>query len=164
MSDETDTGGLINVSPLYPNEDILRVFGEVAFLAFYSDLYGHWSARSIARSFEPPIYLKQFNVYRAKNVPRGIVTWALMNDAAEDKHVNGAGLNSFEDWQSGEQLWIMDIMAPWNHGRDMIEDIKTTVQTNSVKTLRIHNGVKKILEWHREDADSKWKIRSTRIA
>lgn len=162
MTEKTDSGGLINVSPLYPNDDILRVFGEIAFLAFYSDLYGAWSARAIARSFEPPVYLKQFNVYRAKNVPRGMVTWALLNKTAEEKHVSGGGLDSFDDWQSGKQLWIMDIMAPWGHGRDVIEDIKATVQTNSVKTLRVHNGQKKILEWHRETSESKWKIRSSK--
>lgn len=164
MSEQSDTGGLINVSPLYPNEDILRVFGEVAFLAFYSELYGEWSARAIARSFEPPVYLKQFNVYRAKNVPRGIVTWALLNEDAEKKHISGDGLESFEEWQSGEQLWIMDIMAPWGHGRDIIENIKATVQTNSVKTLRVHKGQKKILEWHRQAPEDKWKIRSSRVS
>ncbi|WP_371170802.1 toxin-activating lysine-acyltransferase [Aliiroseovarius sp. 2305UL8-7] len=163
-TDETaDEGGFIQVSPLYPNDDILRVFGEVAFLSFYSDLYGKWSARAIAKAFEPPVYLKQFNVYRANNVPRGLVTWGMLNDDAEQKHISGSGLDTFEEWRSGSQLWIMDIMAPWGHGKEIIENIKSTIQADSVKTLRIHNGQKKILEWHRASTTEKWRIRAGKV-
>lgn len=162
-TDPDDTGGLIKVSPLYPNDDILRVFGEIAFLSFYSDLYGEWSARSIAKSFEPPVYLKQFTVYRAKNVPRGIVTWAMLDKKTEKKHILGKGLDEFDEWRSGNQLWIMDIMAPWGHGGEIIENIKSTIQEDSVKTLRIHKDQKKILEWHRAPNTTKWKIRSQAI-
>lgn len=164
MADESDTGGLIEVSPLYPNEDVLRVFGELAFLAFYSNVYRDWSARAIAKAFEPPIYLKQFNIYRAREVPRGLVTWAKLDAAAEKKHLSGNGLDEFDEWRSGDQLWIMDIMAPWGHGAEIIENIKATVQDDSVKTLRIHKGQKKVLEWHRTPGSSKWKIRSTMVA
>ena len=164
ITENKDTGGLIEVSPLYPNEDVLRVFGELAFLAFYSNVYGDWSARAIAKVFEPPIYLKQFNIYRARDVPRGLVTWAKLDAAAEKKHLSGYGLDEFDEWRSGEQLWIMDIMAPWGHGAEIIENIKASVQEDSVKTLRIHEGQKKVLEWHRSPGSSKWKIRSTMVA
>ncbi|SEW09691.1 cytolysin-activating lysine-acyltransferase [Aliiroseovarius sediminilitoris] len=164
MTKDDDTGGLIEVSPLYPNDDVLRVFGELAFLAFYSNVYGNWSARALAKAFEPPIYLKQFNIYRARDVPRGLVTWAKLDAAAEKKHLSGSGLDEFDEWRSGDQLWIMDIMAPWGHGAEIIENIKSTIQEDSVKTLRIHKGQKKILEWHRAPGSSKWKIRSTVVA
>ena len=161
--DNADDGGLIQVSPLYPNDDILRVFGEVAFLSFYSDLYGKWSARAIAKAFEPPVYLKQFNVYRANGVPRGLVTWGMLDDDAAQKHISGSGLDTFEEWRSGSQLWIMDIVAPWGHGGEIIKNIKETIQVDSVKTLRIHKDQKKILEWHRNSHADKWRIRSERV-
>lgn len=164
MSNRKDDGGLIDVSPLYPNEDVLRVFGELAFLAFYSDFYGKWPARAIAKVFEPPIYLKQFNMYRARTIPRGLVTWAKLDKAAEAKHLSGDGLDEFEEWRSGDQLWVMDIMAPWGHGADIIQNIKDTIQENSVKTLRIHKGKKKILEWHRKEQGDKWRIKSTPVS
>ncbi|MFV2052927.1 toxin-activating lysine-acyltransferase [Aliiroseovarius sp. YM-037] len=161
--DQEDAGDLIQVSPLYPNDDVLRVFGEIAFLCFYSNLYQKWSMQAIAKVFEPPIYLKQFQVYRARGVPRGVVTWAKLNAEAEAKHIAGTGLDNFEEWNSGDQLWIMDIMAPWGHGKDIIENIKATIEVDSVKTVRIHNGQKKILEWHRSAGTKKWKSRVTPI-
>ena len=161
--DEEDTGGLIQVSPLYPNDDILRVFGEIAFLCFYSQLYREWSMQAIAKVFEPPIYLKQFQVYRARGVPRGVVTWAKLNAEAEAKHIAGGGLDDFDEWRSGDQLWIMDIMAPWGHGKAIIDNIKATIEVDSVKTVRIHNGRKKILEWHRRPGTKKWKSRVTPV-
>lgn len=164
MTDTPDSGGFVQVSPLYPNEDVLRVIGEVAFLCFHSSLYKTWSMQSIGRVFEPPIFLKQFHIYRARDVPRGVVTWAKLNTEAEQKHVYGGGLDGYDDWQSGDQLWIMDIAAPWGHGKAIIKHIMDTVQEDSVKTLRIHKGQKKILEWFREPKTKDWRIRTERIS
>ena len=163
MNDTKESGGFVQVSPLYPNEDVLRVIGEVAFLCFHSSLYQNWTMKNIARGFEPPVFLKQFHIYRARGVPRGIVTWAKLSSEVEQKHVRGRGLDKFEDWQSGDQLWIMDIAAPWGHGKAIIRHIMDTLQEDSVKTLRIHNGRKKIIEWYRKSKTENWKIRSVAI-
>lgn len=162
MSDQdtTDNGGMIAVSPLYPNKDVLKIIGEVCFLCFHSKVHRNWSMQNIGRLFEPPIYLKQFHIYRARTVPRGLVTWAKLDAAAEAKHTSGSGLDEFEEWQSGEQFWIMDLMAPWGHGKAIIKDVLANIDTNDFKTLRVHNGTRRAVHWRRESKAHRWSISS----
>lgn len=157
--EETDEGGMISVSPLYPNKDVLGVIGEFAFLCFYSKLHKKWSMEMIARSFEPPIYLKQFQIYRARDVPRGLVTWARMDSATEAKFIKGKGLDTYDEWNSGENLWIVDIISPWGHGKAMVENIKKFIPGTSVKTLRVRGKKTQVVEWYRKDTSCEWKIR-----
>ncbi len=157
--EKPEDGEMIAVSPLYPNKDVLAVIGEFAFLCFYSKLHRKWSMEMIARSFEPPIYLKQFQVYRARDVPRGLVTWARMDSATEAKFIQGNGLDTYEEWNSGENLWIVDIISPWGHGKAMIENIKKFIPGTLVKTLRVRGNKKQVVEWYRQDPSCDWKIR-----
>jgi len=157
------SGELVQVSPLYPNDDVLRIYGEIAFLCFHSKLYQKWSMQAIAKVFEAPIYLKQFQVYRAKDVPRGVVTWGLLSADCERKYLSGEGLDEFDQWNSGEQLWIMDIMAPWGHGKEIIKNIKDTVPVDSVKTIREHKNRRMVLEWYRASGTKKWQSRTTSL-
>ncbi|MEJ6404042.1 toxin-activating lysine-acyltransferase [Yoonia sp. 2307UL14-13] len=163
--DNTDAdGGMIAVSPLYPNLDVLTVIGEVCFLCFHSTLYRHWSMQTIGRVFEPPIYLKQFQIYRARGVPRGLVTWAKLDAAAEEKHLHGGGLDTFEEWRSGDQFWIMDLMAPWGHGRTIIKNVLDTVPVDEFKTLRVKNDRRSVVTWQRSANRKKWTTKRCRIS
>ncbi len=154
---------MISVSPLYPNKDVLQVVGEVCFLCFHSKIHQHWSMRDIGRVFEPAIYLKQFHIYRARNVPRGLVTWAKLDGAAEAKHSSGAGLDKFDEWQSGQQFWIMDLIAPWGHGKAIIKDILAHIDTNDFKALRMTSGHRRVVRWQRESKEHRWQIATTLI-
>ncbi len=154
-----DDGGMIQVSPLYPNQDVLGVIGEFCFLCFHSKVHRSWSMEMIGKVFEPPIYLKQFQVYRARDVPRGLVTWAQMDDATEAKFIKGNGLDSYDEWNSGTNLWIVDLMAPWGHGKAIIADVLKSMPGTSFKTLRVRGGQKRVVEYYRKDPESKWKIR-----
>ncbi|MEP5757881.1 MAG: toxin-activating lysine-acyltransferase [Litoreibacter sp.] len=148
---------MIQVSPLYPNNDVLTVIGEFCFLSFHSRLHNSWSMAMIAKSFEPPIYLKQFQVYRAKGVPRGLVTWARLDVATEEKFIRGNGLDSYDEWQSGDNLWIVDLMAPWGHGKAIINDVLQSMPGLSFKTLRDRGGKKQVVQYYRSTSTSKWK-------
>ncbi len=159
-AEQEDTGGMVTVSPLYPNDDVLKVIGEVCFLCFHSTLYQSWSMTAIAKVFEPPIYLKQFHVYRAHTVPRGLVTWAKLSPEAEAQHMSGKGLDEFEDWRSGDQFWIMDLMAPWGHGKMIINDLLANLPTNDFKTLRERNGKLFVVHWTRKSKTARWKTKT----
>jgi cytolysin-activating lysine-acyltransferase len=155
-----DDGGMIKVSPLYPNQDVLGVIGEFCFLCFHSTLHRKWSMEMIGRIFEPPIHLKQFKVYRARDVPRGLVTWAHMDAAAEAKFIKGNGLDTHEEWNSGKSLWVVDLIAPWGHGRAIIGDILKSLPGTSFKTLRVRGGKQNVVEYYRKDESRKWRTRT----
>lgn len=95
-----------------PSAEKLRVYGDMLFLAFRSDRHMHMPVSVLRRYLEPAIETGQFRIFRFDGVPRGMFTWAYLNAEAEEKLITGQPLDP-EDWQSGDHLWIIDLIAPY---------------------------------------------------
>lgn len=95
-----------------PSADKLRVYGDFLFLAFRSPRHAEMPVSVLRRYFEPAVETGQFRIFRFDDVPRGLFTWAFLNSAAEEKLITGEPLDP-EDWTSGENLWIIDLIAPY---------------------------------------------------
>lgn len=108
----TDTNG-VPLPPIEaPSAEKLRVYGDMMFLAFRSPRHRAMPLGTLKTYIETPIELGQFRIFRFDDVPRAMYTWAFMNEAAERKLVEGIPLVP-EDWNSGERLWIIDLIAPY---------------------------------------------------
>ena len=70
------------------------------------------SVANLRSAFEPPIALNQYRLFRFDNVPRGLITWARLSAEAERRYVAGELLQP-RDWQSGDRLWLLDMIAPY---------------------------------------------------
>ena len=55
--------------------------------------------------------LGQFKIFHVADVPRAAFTWAMLDDAAQDKLKQGIALQP-KEWKSGKQMFIMDVLAP----------------------------------------------------
>ena len=76
----------------------------------------------------PPLSKEQFRLYRDKdNKPVGLILWAYVNDEVEKRLEMGIGKLGVNDWNSGEKLWIIDLIAPTGGGEKMLEELKNTV-------------------------------------
>ncbi len=64
---------------------------------------------------QPAVDSGQFAILRQGHIPRACVTWALMDETAEDRFLSGQPLET-QDWYSGNRLWIIDIVAPYEQG------------------------------------------------
>jgi len=98
--------------PEFPTADLLRSYGDAMFLAMRSDHHRKMSVALMREAIETPLVLGQFQIFRFDDVPRGMLTWALLGDEAERRYVSGGGLRP-EDWQSGNRLWLIDLIAPY---------------------------------------------------
>lgn len=95
-----------------PTAEQLRVFGDMAFLAFRSPRHVEMPVATVRRYFEPPVMLGQFRIFRFDEIPRGMYTWAWLSDDAARKLVTGEPLLP-QEWRSGNRLWIVDMIAPY---------------------------------------------------
>lgn len=95
-----------------PSPDRVRAYGDMIFLAFRSPRHAGMSVAQLRSYLEPPLHLGQFRLFRFDGVARGMYTWAWLNTEAERSLITGEQLKP-EDWNSGERLWIIDIMAPY---------------------------------------------------
>lgn len=95
-----------------PSEAKLRIYGDFLFLAFRSKWHMRMSVANLRSAFEAPVELDQYRVFRFDGVPRGLITWAWLSPEAERKYVSGDLLDP-ADWQSGDRLWLIDMIAPY---------------------------------------------------
>ncbi|MDJ0628799.1 MAG: toxin-activating lysine-acyltransferase [Rhodobacter sp.] len=112
MKDLVDSAGQVLPPVETPTDEKLRVYGDLMFLAFRSARHSLMSTATLRTYLEPPLELGQFRVFRFDGVPRGMYTWAWLGQSAEEKLISGEPLSGC-DWQSGEALWIVDMIAPY---------------------------------------------------
>lgn len=112
MTVVTDSNG-VPLPPIEaPSPEKLRVYGDMMFLAFRSQRHRAMSLGTLKAYLETPIELGQFRIFRFDDVPRAMYTWAFLNAEAERKLVEGVPLEP-DDWNSGQRLWIIDLVAPY---------------------------------------------------
>jgi len=96
-----------------------------------------------------PISKEQFRLYKDKDgKPVGLILWANVNEEVDKRLQNGIGKLTFNDWTSGDILWIVDFIAPLGGGDKMLEELKQTVfKGKNFKYQSIDkDGNRKILE------------------
>ena len=75
-----------------------------------------------------PISKEQFRLYKDKDgKPVGLILWANVNEEVDKRLQNGIGKLTFNDWISGDILWIVDFIAPLGGADKMLEELKQTV-------------------------------------
>lgn len=112
MAHLTDSDGQPLPDVEAPSAEKLRIYGDTMFLVMRSQRHARMNVAGLRTYFEPPIEAGQFRVFRFDEVPRAMYTWAWLDSAAERKLITGEPL-ARSDWQSGEHLWIIDLIAPY---------------------------------------------------
>ena len=73
----------------------------------------------------PPLMIDQCKLYMKKEYPISFVSWAYLDEAAEKRMLKNGGKLRPEDWQSGDRLWLIDIVAPFGGVQNMLLDLQT---------------------------------------
>ena len=58
----------------------------------------------------PPIRHKQYKFFEGGG-QYGAITWAFLNDTTAAKHIENKIPLTFDEWRSGEQLWITSLIG-----------------------------------------------------
>lgn len=112
MTELVDSAGLPLPPSEAPSPESLRVYGDMAFLAFRSTRHSQMSVATLRTYLEPAVESGQFRIFRFDDVPRAMYTWAWLGPEVERKLIEGEPLTR-SDWQSGPHLWIVDLIAPY---------------------------------------------------
>lgn len=76
----------------------------------------------------PPIHFDQFRIYRdGRGQPDGWVSWAWMTDAESEAFTSGPFKFDIPVWTGGDRLWIIDLVAPYDHRGKIADDLRTNV-------------------------------------
>ncbi len=99
----------------FPSRDQLLAMGELTFLYLRASIYQKASVAQLRSVLQPPVDTGHFAIMRQNGVPRGAITFAMVDEATEEKLISGALLTP-KEWISGDRIWILDLIAPYGHG------------------------------------------------
>jgi cytolysin-activating lysine-acyltransferase len=99
-----------------------EVRGHVASLMTQHPEYREYPMACLTAWIETPIELDQIKVFfdPGTGVPIGYVTWAFLAPDVEHRWLNDPTATlHFSEWNEGDRLWIMDLVAPRGHAYDI---------------------------------------------
>ncbi|MBH0236236.1 toxin-activating lysine-acyltransferase, partial [Methylobrevis albus] len=99
-----------SIEPEFPSKDAIHLYGALSFLYFRSPRHRDWPFHAIRRVIQPPIDLQQVKIFYQDGIPRGAVTWGLLNEDAERRVMANQMLEPAQ-WRSGKSFWLMDVLA-----------------------------------------------------
>jgi hemolysin-activating ACP:hemolysin acyltransferase len=66
-----------------------------------------------------------------ERIPLGFATWAFVGNRILERLQSGEqDLPLLEDWNDGEHLWIVDVVAPQGHGAELLRHLKLLLSVN----------------------------------
>jgi len=72
----------------------------------------------------PPVILDQCRLYTKDGIPFAFFTWALVNDAVDQRLRSGTPRIAPHEWQSGQHLWLIDVVTPFGKTEEMIDELR----------------------------------------
>jgi cytolysin-activating lysine-acyltransferase len=99
--------------------DYARQLGTAALLMLQCKRYAHYPVACLAAWIQPAILLRQIKFFfDYKGRPIGYLTWAFLAPDVEEKWIaDPRTLLHFSEWNEGDRLWIMDLVAPSGFAR-----------------------------------------------
>jgi len=112
------------------------IFGEVAWLMMQSPAHKHLFLTDLEWLILPAIQLKQMRVIRNDDNIVGFVSWAFLSKEVEKRLISGNTRLAPADWHSGENLWLIDIVARDGNKKKLIDIVRPQLfKDQAVKTL-----------------------------
>ncbi|TAN52740.1 MAG: toxin-activating lysine-acyltransferase [Methylococcaceae bacterium] len=111
-------------TPLRQPHGPAEVLGDVVWLMTQSVNHKHLFIAELEWLVLPPVMLRQFRLVRGKDRPQAFVTWAMLNEEAEQRLIAGHTRLKPNDWNSGVAAWIVDLVAPFGGQEAVQKEIK----------------------------------------
>lgn len=102
--------------------------GAMAWLMQHADYHRRWSLHAVNVDIVSAIVLGQYRIYHtSEGEPIGFVTWAYVSNEVKDILVHRRRPMTREDWRSGDLLMFNDFVAPFGHGRWIVNELRSTL-------------------------------------
>ncbi len=108
-------------------------FGEVCELLADGGKLGNWRFDKVANCFRTAIFYNQCLEFRSQGKLVGVLTYALVSDEVLAALLRGDRRITFEDWQSGENLFFADFVAPFGGVAQMMRQTQKLIEQKKGK-------------------------------
>ena len=81
-----------------------------------TDNFNNMRLKAVYDLIIPPLELGQYIIYEDKEVPLCWASWALLSDETSKLYAERKYSLKAEDWDSGDNLWLVNIVCPYGGG------------------------------------------------
>jgi cytolysin-activating lysine-acyltransferase len=110
--------------PQSVDHTVADVFGQITWLMTQSKDHKGFLLSDLEWLVMPAIMLKQFRIFYQEGQPVGAALWALVSDEVEARLKAGPKRLQLQDWQSGDTMFLVELVAPFGGQDEMLESIK----------------------------------------
>lgn len=114
--------------------DQVRALGLMAVLASVTDIYARDELFRFTQTCSAAIEMKCYGILYERQdkeavlkVPVGFMTWGMFNKTTALIFKNRLRMLQRDDFTSGKQMWLLDIVAPFGHYDDMMAGFDLSV-------------------------------------
>lgn len=72
----------------------------------------------------PPLLRGQCKLYMKQDYPISFVSWAFLSEPVQQRLVQNGGRLRPEEWDSGDRLWLIDIVSPFGGVDVVLSDMR----------------------------------------
>jgi len=101
-----------------------RIFSDAMYLASYFKYYDNWRMVAFKRFLLMPIVKEQYFLFRNNDMPVMFLSYAFVNDDAIKELTSGERSIRSDEWKSGDNLFIPDIISPFGLKASWIKHIR----------------------------------------
>ncbi len=102
------------------------LLGAVAWLMMQQSGMRHTLLSELDWRVMPPLMLDQAKLYMKESTPIAYVSWAKLSDAVAQRYCTAPHHLTAADWQSGEQVWIIDFVVPFGGAAEIMNELRKT--------------------------------------
>ncbi|TYB83021.1 toxin-activating lysine-acyltransferase [Maritimibacter fusiformis] len=110
--------------PKGPTDEHLLALGKLCFLAGFCPLHRGYRGSVLAGLFFPAVNHGCVRFFEDENgATAAALIWARLTDEAADRMLHDRVLPGEAEWTAGPNLWFLDLIAPFGHGRQVARHI-----------------------------------------
>ena len=119
MSSRSLTGkaGATGAKAMRPTEAHLLALGKLSFLAGFCPLHRRFPGHALTALFVPAVNTGTVRFFEDENgATAAALIWARLTDEVSERMLFDKIPPSQADWTAGDNLWFLDLLAPFGHG------------------------------------------------
>jgi cytolysin-activating lysine-acyltransferase len=104
-----------------------NVYASAIWLMQLSRRHRHLFLADLEWALMPPLALKQFRLFHKDGTPVALATWAFVSDEVEERLNQGRMRLKPEEWKSGDNCWLIDVVAPPTVVKQVVQDVMKSI-------------------------------------
>lgn len=125
------------------------LLGPVTWLLMQQPATRHLFLADLEWRVMPALVLEQAKLYMREQTPLAFITWAKLSEPAAKRYQQPPYHLAPSDWKSGEQIWVVDLVAPFGNAQEILKDARENLfPANKIYQLApTQDAEVSVIEW-----------------